>query len=100
MDSLKITYINFYHLEIQNLEYEYLTLLNNYESSHAYSSENEEFKASKSLLALLQNLDYDNSLDYQNFLSYQNLVASKFINYTMLMSRPDTIFLYWMVYCS
>ena len=53
MDSLKITYINFYHLEIQNLEYEYLTLLNNYESAHAYSSENEEFKASKSLLALL-----------------------------------------------
>ena len=53
MDSLKSTYMKFYDLEIQNLEYEYLTLLNNYESSHAYNSENEEFKASKSLLALL-----------------------------------------------
>jgi hypothetical protein len=91
MDSLKPSYMNFYNLELQNLDYDYLTLLNNYESSHAYYSENEEFKATKSLLTPLQNLDYDNSLDYQRFSSYQNLVASKFINYAVIMNHPDTI---------
>ena len=87
--------MKFYDLEIQNLEYEYLTLLNNYESSHAYYRENEEFKASKSLLALLQNIRLlQQSRLSIFFLSYQNLIASKFINYSVLMNHPDTIFFY------
>jgi|TARA_B110000503_G_scaffold140328_1_gene230910 thiol-disulfide isomerase/thioredoxin len=91
LDSLKFTSPSFYELELRNIEYDYLTMLVYYESSHAYYTENTVFKASDTLLAPFLDFDYDNSTDYEYLPSYRNLVASKFVNYQTIMSYPDTI---------
>ena len=58
---------NFNDLEAKNINFEYLSYLNNYKGYHSYFTKNKEFDPSKGFSDALNDLDYTNENNF-NFL--------------------------------
>ncbi|WP_417875850.1 TlpA family protein disulfide reductase [Winogradskyella sediminis] len=78
----------FARIEAQNIEYDYLSFIQNYASGHKYYTKNPEFKPTPEFLKPLENLDYSNQHDYTTISNYKSLVQNY---YTRKINKIDSI---------
>lgn len=79
-------------LEEKNAEYEYLNILQNYRSAHAYYTKKEEFKPSEEFLKVLEDVDYNNEEDYKTIENYRQFVQNHYITKLNESDNPTEIF--------
>ncbi|TXD47880.1 TlpA family protein disulfide reductase [Polaribacter sp. IC073] len=77
--------------EKRNINYEYLTTLNNYQSYHGYYSKNRNFKASKDFLDDLEGLDIDNDTDFLFSGNYRSLLSTNLREKAKKLAEKDSI---------
>ncbi|GAA4295995.1 TlpA family protein disulfide reductase [Aestuariibaculum suncheonense] len=82
---------DYIQMEKRNIEYGYLSALNNYESNHAYYGKNPEFEVSNDFLKELEVLDYNNAEDYVFSNSYNNLVGTYCSKYAKKLTKSSDI---------
>lgn len=76
--------------EIRNINYEYLSKLNIYESYHAHYAELPDFKVSEGFAAELATLTYDNEEDFLFSQDYERLVSSNFRKQAAELTKLDS----------
>ncbi|WP_117880557.1 TlpA family protein disulfide reductase [Aureibaculum luteum] len=79
LDSMTSISNDFRTKEKRNLNYEYLSALNNYESYHKHYAKKPEFKVSEGFLTGLEDLDFNNEEDFLSSQAYVSLVTSHYI---------------------
>ena len=77
--------------EKSNINYSYLTYLNNYPSYHEYYAKKEGFKPTEDFLKELDNLNYENEKDFKYSAAYRNLVSSKYSKDAQDLAKKDSI---------
>ncbi|WP_405609506.1 TlpA family protein disulfide reductase [Polaribacter sp. Asnod1-A03] len=81
----------FKNLELKNINYTYLSTLNQYPLYHGYYSKDRSFKASENFLDELKNIDLDNENDFIFSTSYRGLVSNKISEESNIISKKDSI---------
>ncbi len=93
-DLLKITEglpKDFISKEKRNLNYGYLSRLNNYESGHKYYAKNEGFKITNDFLKEVKSLDYSNIEDFKFSSNYKGLVSDYYGDKAYKLSKKDSM---------
>ncbi|MBV7268096.1 TlpA family protein disulfide reductase [Winogradskyella luteola] len=83
---------DFRALEEKNIEYDYLSNLQNYQSYHSYFSKKEDFMPSDNFMNLIETVDYNNEEDYDKLNSYKRLTQSYYSNKISNSDNPSEIF--------
>jgi thiol-disulfide isomerase/thioredoxin len=69
---------NFFLLEKQDIHFNQLSYLGNYQSAHRYYADNEDFEETGKFKKLINNEDLDNETNYKSSPSYRNLISSQY----------------------
>ncbi|WP_350285633.1 TlpA disulfide reductase family protein [uncultured Croceitalea sp.] len=77
--------------EENNVVYDYLSKLSEYERIHMAITKNRDFKVSESFLDELKDFDYTNENDYNFSKSYKDLVGSKLKKQAQNLAKTDSI---------
>ena len=82
---------NFNDLEAKNINFEYLSYLNNYKDYHSYFTKNKEFDTSKGFSDALNDLDYTDENNFNFSSSYRNLLSSHYRNEAEKLVEKDSL---------
>ncbi|AUC86189.1 TlpA family protein disulfide reductase [Polaribacter sp. ALD11] len=77
--------------EKKNINYAYLTTLNNYQPYHGYYIKDRSFKASDNFLNELDDLDIDNETDFLFSGNYRNLVSTSLKEKAQKLVEKDSL---------
>ena len=77
--------------EERNLQYAYLSYLNNYERMHGYFTSNPEFKTPDAFAEEIGSIAYDNEEDYLFSTYYKELINQYYFNESKKMAESDSI---------
>jgi thiol-disulfide isomerase/thioredoxin len=92
INDVKNISTDFKTFEIKNIEYEYLSNLQNYKSAHSFYSKKEDFKPSENFLKILEDIDYNNQENYANIENYKSLVQKHYISMLSNSDNPSDVF--------
>jgi thiol-disulfide isomerase/thioredoxin len=76
--------------EKNDINYSYLSSLNNYESYHSYYAKKEDFKVSDDFLKEIDNVEFDKENDFLYSVSYRGLIGSKIRKEAMELIKKDS----------
>jgi len=79
-------------LEKKNIEYQYLTYLQNYQPAHRYYSKNEDFVASDDFIKTLEDVDYSNEEEYNSSDFYKTLAQRHYASKISDSDNPAEVF--------
>lgn len=77
--------------ERQNINYEYLNQVNNYERYHGYYTKQPEFKASENITAQLKDIDLEDLEAYEFSPAYQDLLNGTYNQMASEMASEGTV---------
>lgn len=77
--------------ERKNIDYFYLSKLNDYERAHAFYTQKQGFKVSSGFLSELESLNYENTEDYNFSIYYKKLVNYHFGTKAMQRAQTERI---------
>ena len=77
--------------EKRNLNYGYLSKLNNYERGHQYFTKNKEFKVSDGFLDEVSGVDHNNLEDFEFSSNYKEIVNDHYSSKARKISDKDTV---------
>lgn len=83
---------DFMALEEKNIEYDYLSNLQNYQSYHSYFAKKEDFMPSDNFMNLIETVDYNNEEDYNKLNSYKRLTQNYYSNKISNSDNPSEVF--------
>jgi len=82
---------DFKQIEKRNINYQYFTFLNKYETYHSYYAKKKDFKVSDSFLSELDSIVYTSENDFEFSSSYNNLVTSKYSKIAKKIAKKDSL---------
>ena len=86
--SLPKSYVN---NERKNINYFYLSMLNDYQRAHAYYTRKQDFKVTDDFLLELEDLDYENTEDYNFSVYYKKLVNYHYGTQAMQLAQKERL---------
>lgn len=78
-------------LENRNINYEYISTLNQYERAHAYYVKNPDFKVSEGFVENMDGFDYNNEADMAFSPIYNDLVSNHYNEKSQELVKSDTL---------
>jgi thiol-disulfide isomerase/thioredoxin len=81
----------FKNKELRNINYSYLSTLQNYAPYHGYYTKDKSFKASENFLDELKNIDLENENDYLFSPGYRGLVDNALATNATALAKKDSI---------
>ncbi len=79
-------------LEEKNIDFEYLSFIQNYTSAHSYYAKKPDFKASDDFMKPLDGIDFNNAKDYASIGTYKSLVQNYYSNKISNSDNPSEVF--------
>ncbi|WP_025667372.1 TlpA family protein disulfide reductase, partial [Aquimarina megaterium] len=83
----------FVAIQTKDNHYEYLSMLNNYQSTHGYYAKKEDYKTPEGFLTELKGFNIDNAEDFENSAPYRQLSFNIFDRISEEKAAKDSIFI-------